>query len=143
MSENDGRVVSNFIMQALKGSRITIYGDGQQTRSFCYVDDMVGGLQALMDVVHEESCGPINLGSREECSILQLAETIGGIIGTRVQIEFRPLPVDDPRRRKPDIAKARRVLSWEPKVPLVEGLKATIQYFDNGLNVTRRDQVDT
>jgi len=94
-------------------------------------------------VVHEESCGPINLGSREECSILQLAETIGGIIGTRVQIEFRPLPVDDPRRRKPDIAKARRVLSWEPKVPLVEGLKATIQYFDNGLNVTRRDQVDT
>ncbi len=142
MSENDGRVVSNFIMQALKGSRITIYGDGQQTRSFCYVDDMVGGLRALMDVVHEESCGPINLGNPEECSMLQLAETISGIIGTRVQIEFRPLPVDDPRRRKPDIAKARRVLSWEPKLPLIEGLKATIQYFDDGLSVKRRDQVD-
>src|SRR5216683_1858771 len=86
MSENDGRVVSNFILQALMGSRITIYGDGQQTRSFCYVDDMVGGLRALMDVVHEESCGPINLGNPEECSMLQLAETISGIIGTRVQI---------------------------------------------------------
>jgi UDP-glucuronate decarboxylase len=137
MSENDGRVVSNFIVQALRGHRITVYGDGRQTRSFCYVDDMVKGLQTLMNVDHEESSGPINLGNPEEFSILQLAELICEIIGNRAQIEFLPLPVDDPRQRQPDIGKARRVLDWKPHVRLFDGLMKTIQYFDTGLGAGR------
>lgn len=130
MSENDGRVVSNFVIQALRGKRITVYGDGRQTRSFCFVDDMVVGLRALMDRDHAEACGPINLGNPEEFSMLQLAELICEMIGTRVDIEFLPLPTDDPRQRQPDIAKAKRVLDWAPTVKLAEGLKKTIEYFD-------------
>lgn len=134
MSENDGRVVSNFIVQALRGKRITVYGDGRQTRSFCFVDDLVKGLRALMDVEHEEACGPINLGNPEEFSMLQLAELICEIVGSRVDIEFLPLPVDDPRQRQPDITKASRVLDWRPSVKLVDGLKRTIQYFDTNIS---------
>ncbi len=134
MNENDGRVVSNFIVQALKGKRITVYGDGLQTRSFCYVDDMVEALRTLMDVEHEEACGPINLGNPEEFSMLQLAELICEIVGSRIDIEFLALPVDDPRQRKPDIMKARRILGWMPSVRLLDGLKKTIEYFDSTLS---------
>jgi len=132
MHPNDGRVVSNFIIQALTGAPITIYGDGSQTRSFCYVDDMVEGLirfmQSPSDVI-----GPINLGNPNECSILELAEKVIEITGSRSQIEFKTLPADDPRKRQPDITRARMLLDWEPKVSLEEGLEKTIEYFDNFL----------
>lgn len=139
MSENDGRVISNFVVQALKGSRITVYGDGRQTRSFCYVDDMVTALHSLMNVEYEEACGPINVGNPVEFSILQLAETICEIVGAETKIEFRALPEDDPRQRQPDIDRARRILNWEPKVQLVEGLKKTIQYFETLLSGNKPD----
>lgn len=128
MRPDDGRVVSNFIIQALKGEPLTIYGDGSQTRSFCYVDDMVDGLIRLMMASNSVS-GPVNLGNPTEFTILELAELIGARLGTRPRIVFQDLPVDDPRQRRPDITRARILLGWEPKVPLHEGLDRTISYF--------------
>jgi UDP-glucuronate decarboxylase len=127
MHEADGRVVSNFIVQALQGEDITIYGDGTQTRSFCYVDDLIEGFVRFM--AQTETVGPINLGNPGEFTMLQLAELTLKLVGGRSQIVHKPLPADDPRQRRPDITLARRVLQWEPTVPLEEGLKRTIGYF--------------
>jgi UDP-glucuronate decarboxylase len=127
MLPNDGRVVSNFICQALKGKNLTVYGDGSQTRSFCYVSDLVRGLMNLME---SGDSGPINLGNPHEVTVLELAKKLLAMIpGTGSAIEFRPLPQDDPIRRRPDITKAGAILGWKPKVHLDEGLKATIDYF--------------
>ncbi len=129
MHPNDGRVVSNFIVQALKNEPITIYGDGSQTRSFCYVDDLIDGFQRLMDTP-DDFCGPVNLGNPGEFTIRSLAETVVELTGSRSQIVYHPLPTDDPVRRCPDISLAQTKLGWEPKVPLREGLVQTIAYFD-------------
>jgi len=129
MHPNDGRVVSNFIVQALKGNPITIYGDGQQSRSFCYVDDLVDGLLRLMRTAPSVT-GPINLGNPTEFTILELAEQVLEMTGSKSVIERRPLPVDDPRQRQPDISRARDQLGWEPTVALKNGLQRTIAYFD-------------
>jgi UDP-glucuronate decarboxylase len=126
MLENDGRVVSNFISQALRGKDLTIYGDGSQTRSFCYVDNLVDGLIKLMN---GDRTGPINLGNPEEYTILELAQKIRNIVNPDREIIFKPLPQDDPRRRKPDITKATNWLSWQPDVPLEKGLAKTIADF--------------
>jgi UDP-glucuronate decarboxylase len=128
MRPDDGRVVSNFIVQALRGDRITVYGDGSQTRSFCYVSDMIKGIMALMEKGHAVTT-PINLGNPQPITMLQLASLIMEIMGKTVQIEFLPLPQDDPRQRKPDITKAKDQLNWSPSVDLNDGLKETIQYF--------------
>jgi len=128
MHPNDGRVVSNFILQALKGDPITIYGDGSQTRSFCYVDDLVDGLMCMMDS-KDDITGPINLGNPDEFSILQLAEKIVELTGAKSTIIYKPLPNDDPKQRKPDISLAKAELKWTPKIALEEGLKMTIGYF--------------
>jgi len=128
MHPDDGRVVSNFIRQALRGEDITIYGKGDQTRSFCYVDDLIEALIRLMNTP-DEFTGPVNLGNPVESSILELAERIIALVGSRSKIVFRDLPADDPRQRKPDIALARATLGWEPKVSLDDGLKATVEYF--------------
>jgi UDP-glucuronate decarboxylase len=129
MHPNDGRVVSNFIVQALKGQPITIYGDGQQSRSFCYVDDLVDGLLRLMRTDRSVT-GPINLGNPVEFTILELAEQVLEMTGSKSQIERKPLPVDDPRQRQPDISKARDQLGWKPSINLQDGLRRTINYFD-------------
>ena len=138
MHPNDGRVVSNFILQALQDKPITIYGDGSQTRSFCYVDDMVDGLTALMHAPDDAHL-PVNLGNPEERTILNLAEIIIEFVNSRSTIDFRPLPQDDPRRRRPDIAQAREKLGWEPKVSMEEGLRKTVEYFE-GLLRSRREE---
>jgi UDP-glucuronate decarboxylase len=129
MHPNDGRVVSNFIVQALKNQPITIYGDGNQTRSFCYVDDLVEGLIHLMNS-EESVTGPINLGNPTEFTILELAQKIIDITGSKTQIVYKPLPQDDPRQRKPDITLAEKELNWTPRIPLAKGLKKTIAYFE-------------
>jgi len=134
MQINDGRVISNFIAQALKGEDITVYGDGSQTRSFCYIDDMIEGLIRLMNTP-DEIIGPINLGNPKETSILELAQKIIELTGSNSKIVFKPLPQDDPRRRCPDITKAKLILNWEPKISLEEGLKTTIEYFKLKLGV--------
>jgi UDP-glucuronate decarboxylase len=128
MLHNDGRVVSNFIVQALRGEPITIYGDGSQTRSFCYVDDMIEGLIRLMNTP-DDVTGPVNLGNPVETTVRELAEQIIALSGSNSQLEFRPLPEDDPLRRRPDIGLARRVLDWQPRVPLQRGLENAIAYF--------------
>ena len=128
MNPNDGRVVSNFIVQALRGEAITIYGDGQQTRSFCYVDDLVEGMLRLMDT-ETGYTGPINIGNPGEFTMLDLAEKVVAFVGSKSKIVHHPLPQDDPRQRKPDITLARSKLGWEPKVQLDDGLKETIKYF--------------
>jgi len=128
MALNDGRVVSNFIVQALRGNDITVYGDGSQTRSFCYVDDMVDGLILMMDSP-DSFIGPINIGNPDEFTILDLAKTIIRKTGNQSKIVFRPLPQDDPMQRQPDISLARKMLSWQPKTNLEEGLEKTIEYF--------------
>jgi UDP-glucuronate decarboxylase len=133
MHPNDGRVVSNFIVQALKGEPITLYGEGMQTRSFCYVDDLVEGFLRLMDTP-DEVTGPINLGNPGEFTIRALAEKVVELTGSASTIEYRPLPQDDPQQRQPDITKARSVLDWEPTVQLEEGLRRTIAYFDELLS---------
>jgi len=133
MHPNDGRVVSNFIVQALKNEPITIYGDGNQTRSFCYVSDLVDGLIRLMGSP-DDVTGPINLGNPNEFSMRELAELVVRLTGSRSKIEFRPLPVDDPRQRKPDISRAQKILDWEPKIPLEEGLEKTVTYFHDLLS---------
>ena len=128
MHPNDGRVVSNFIVQALKGEPITIYGEGQQTRSFCYVDDLIEGFLRLMDT-EEGFPGPVNLGNPGEFTIRQLAEQVIKLTGSRSELVFKPLPSDDPLQRQPDISLARSKLSWEPTVQLEAGLGKTIDYF--------------
>ncbi|MFN3884779.1 MAG: UDP-glucuronic acid decarboxylase family protein [Rhodocyclaceae bacterium] len=127
MHPNDGRVVSNFIVQALKGEPLTVYGDGQQTRSFCYVDDLVEGLLRMMR--QDGEVGPLNLGNPAEFTILALAELVLRLTGSKSRLEFRPLPQDDPVQRQPDIRKAQAVLGWAPTVSLEDGLKETIAYF--------------
>ncbi len=127
MLPNDGRVVSNFIVQALKGEDITVYGDGSQTRSFCYIEDMVEGIFRMME--QEEHIGPINLGNPEEYKIIDLAKKIKEMTGSSSRIVFKELPPDDPVQRQPDITLAKKVLNWEPRVSLDEGLKRTIEYF--------------
>jgi UDP-glucuronate decarboxylase len=129
MHPNDGRVVSNFIVQALKGEPISIYGEGQQTRAFCYVDDLIEGFLRLMDSPASLT-GPINLGNPVEFTIRELAETVIEMTNSRSRLVFQPLPADDPKQRKPDISIARKELGWEPKIPLREGLRRTIEYFD-------------
>ena len=132
MHPNDGRVVSNFIMQALRDDPITIYGAGSQTRSFCYVDDLIGGLIALMDSPDDVS-GPINLGNPDEFTIAELAALIIELTGSRSSLVRRPLPSDDPKQRCPDITRARQALHWEPTMKLRQGLAKTIDYFDEQL----------
>lgn len=135
MHPNDGRVVSNFIVQALAGDPITIYGEGQQTRSFCYVDDLIEGFLRLMDT-EAGFTGPVNLGNPNEFTIRELAERVIELTGSRSRLVFKPLPVDDPMQRQPDITLAREKLSWEPQVQLDEGLAKTIAYFDGILSAS-------
>ena len=130
MHPNDGRVVSNFIVQALENKPITIYGDGMQTRSFCYVDDLIEAMIKIMDTP-DSFTGPVNIGNPMEFTILELAKTFIKLTGSNSQIEFKPLPQDDPKQRQPDINLAREMLDWEPKVSLEEGLQKTIDYFRN------------
>jgi UDP-glucuronate decarboxylase len=134
MHPQDGRVVSNFIVQALRGEDITIYGDGQQTRSFCYVDDLIEGMLRLMDTPADFT-GPLNVGNPGEFTMLGLAETVLRLAGGRSKLVHKPLPEDDPKQRQPDITLAKSVLRWEPKVTLEDGLKETIHYFIKLLNV--------
>jgi UDP-glucuronate decarboxylase len=130
MHPNDGRVVSNFIVQALVGNDITIYGDGSQTRSFCYVDDLIDGLVRLIGSP-DEVTGPINLGNPTEFTILELASKVIEAIGSRSRVVHRPLPADDPRQRRPDISRAQEILGWSPRTPLAQGLTKTISYFED------------
>jgi UDP-glucuronate decarboxylase len=129
MHPRDGRVVSYFIVQALRGDPITIYGDGSQTRSFCFVDDLVAGLNRFMDA-EPGTPGPVNLGNPEEFTMHELAATVLRLTGSRSRLSFAPLPSDDPLQRRPDIARARELLGWAPRVHLEEGLRRTIDYFD-------------
>ncbi|WP_419781644.1 UDP-glucuronic acid decarboxylase family protein [Maridesulfovibrio sp.] len=133
MDLNDGRVVSNFIVQALKGKPITVYGDGSQTRSFCYVDDLIEAFIRTM-ATDKSFTGPVNLGNPSEMSVLELAETIVELTGSKSEIVRKPLPSDDPTRRRPDITLAKEILGWEPKIKPLDGLKETIKYFDNILS---------
>lgn len=132
MRPDDGRVVSNFIIQALKGDPITIYGDGQQTRSFCYVDDLINGMLAMMDTPPGVT-GPVNLGNPEEFSVLELAELVIDLTGSRSKLVRMPLPINDPRQRQPNITLARQTLDWRPKMALRDGLIKTIAYFESQL----------
>jgi UDP-glucuronate decarboxylase len=138
MRPDDGRVVSNFIVQALKGHNITIYGDGSQTRSFCYVDDLIDGFQRVMASAPSFT-GPVNLGNPQEFTIRELAKKVIDLTGSRSSIVHRPLPVDDPRQRRPDISLASRELDWQPKVPLSVGLERTISHFDRVLKLEAQD----
>ena len=130
MHPNDGRVVSNFILQALKGEDITVFGDGKQTRSFCYVDDLVDGLMRLMNSP-DEFTGPVNLGNPAEFTILELAQQVIEMTGSKSKIVFHPLPSDDPRQRQPDISLAAEKLQWQPTISLKTGLRKTIEYFES------------
>ena len=131
MLENDGRVVSNFVFQAMKGIPLTVYGEGQQTRSFCYVSDLVEGLIRLME---GDSIGPINLGNPEEYTVLELAQKVQHLVNPEVELQFSPLPADDPKRRQPDITRAQTLLNWQPTVDLAEGLARTIEDFRSRMN---------
>ncbi len=133
MHPNDGRVVSNFIVQALNGNDITIYGDGSQTRSFCYVDDLIDGMTRLMSA--DDVIGPVNIGNPGEFTIKQLAEEVISLTGSKSKIIYQPLPSDDPKQRQPDITLAKEKLGWEPKVGLKEGLVKTIEYFRGNLEI--------
>ncbi len=135
MLPNDGRVVSNFIVQALKGEPITIYGDGTQTRSFCYVDDLIEAFVKMME--QESIIGPVNVGNPGEFTMLDLANEVLALTGSKSKIVYKELPGDDPKMRKPDISLAKSQLNWEPKIPLQEGLKKTITYFENLLSVSK------
>ena len=131
MNVEDGRVVSNFIVQALRGDDITIYGDGSQTRSFCYSSDLITGIINLMDTNEKNITGPMNLGNENEFSVLNLANNILGITGSSSKIIFKDLPLDDPKQRKPDVSYAKKIISWNPKIELKDGLPKTIEYFEN------------
>ncbi|MCM8763626.1 MAG: GDP-mannose 4,6-dehydratase, partial [Candidatus Omnitrophica bacterium] len=126
MRKQDGRVIPNFINQALANEPLTVYGEGMQTRSFCYISDLIEGIIKLM---HVEYHSPVNLGNPQECSIIELAKLIIRITGSKSRIEFKPLPQDDPKQRKPDITLAKKLLNWEPKVSFEEGLKKTVAWF--------------
>lgn len=136
MHPDDGRVVSNFIMQALRGDPITLYGDGSQTRAFCFVDDLIEGFLRLM-TTGDDVTGPINLGNPHEISVRELAEHVVRLTNSKSKIEYQPLPQDDPKQRCPDITRARHLLAWEPRVPLEEGLQRTIEYFSAILSRAR------
>jgi len=138
MAENDGRVVSNFIVQALRGQELTLYGTGEQTRSFCYVDDLVDGLVRLMNVEGDGRHLPVNLGNPVEFTIRELAEEVVKVVGGETRVVFKPLPQDDPTQRQPDISRAREWLGWEPKLHLAEGLALTVEYFRHGLRRRNR-----
>jgi len=140
MAINDGRVVSNFIIQALKGEDITVYGCGSQTRSFCYVDDLIDGILRMM-ATSDETIGPINIGNPSEFTVLELAEKIVSLTSSSSMIIFRPLPQDDPTQRCPDISKARSVLNWEPKESLDDGIRKTVDYFKNKLVINTKIDV--
>jgi UDP-glucuronate decarboxylase len=129
MAPDDGRVISNFILQALRGEPLTIYGDGTQTRSFCYVDDLIEGFLRMMD--QDDEPGPVNLGNPVENSMLELAQAVLDVTGSKSGLEHRPLPKDDPRRRCPDITRARQLLKWEPRIDLRRGLEQTVAYYRN------------
>ena len=131
MLENDGRVVSNFIVQALRGQEVTIYGDGSQTRSFCYVTDLVEGLIRLMNTEAPDIHLPVNIGNPGEFSMNELAEEVGKATGREIRVKYLPLPKDDPKVRRPDIERAKKLLGWEPNIPLAEGLKKTVEYFQS------------
>jgi UDP-glucuronate decarboxylase len=133
MAINDGRVVSNFIVQAIKGEDITVYGSGSQTRSFCYYEDLIEGIIGMMATT-DDIIGPVNLGNPTEFTILELAENVIRLTGSYSRIVFNPLPQDDPTQRRPDISKAKELLRWTPRIPLAEGLVKTIQYFKGALN---------
>ncbi|MCL2448474.1 MAG: SDR family oxidoreductase [Polyangiaceae bacterium] len=139
MALNDGRVVSNFIVQALRGEDLTIYGDGSQTRSFCYVDDLIDGMIRMMDA-REDLIGPVNIGNPGEFTVLELAEKILRFTESKAGIRRLPLPEDDPRQRRPDISLAERALDWSPRVPLDDGLKETIRYFKRALQGSLSDE---
>ena len=141
MAINDGRVVSNFIVQALTNRDITVYGDGSQTRSFCYVDDMIDGMIRMMNT-QDDFLGPVNLGNPGEFTILELAELLVRMTGSRAKIIFRPLPQDDPTQRKPDIRLAREFLDWQPKIPMEEGIEKTIAYFRSVITGKEQDSHD-
>ena len=136
--QQDGRVVSNFVVAALRGQPLPVYGDGQQTRSFCYVDDIIDALLRMMASPHEVS-GPVNLGNPGEFTILELADLVKELTGSTSKIDWLPLPVDDPVRRKPDISRARELLGWQPTVQLREGLQRTIEYFETLLSAQGED----
>jgi UDP-glucuronate decarboxylase len=127
MARDDGRVISNFIVQALRGEPLTIYGDGRQTRSFCYVEDLVEGLIRMMD--QNETTGPVNLGNPVETSMLELAQAVLRLTGSSSELKYMPLPQDDPKQRCPDISRAKKLLNWSPKVSLESGLGKTIEYY--------------
>ncbi len=129
MLENDGRVVSNFIVQALRGDELTIYGTGEQTRSFCYVSDLVDGIVRLMNATGDDIHMPVNLGNPGEFTMNELAEQVGLTIGKKLKIKYTPLPQDDPKQRQPNIERAQQLLGWSPTIPLAEGLKKTVDYF--------------
>ena len=129
MHHADGRVVSNFIVQALNDDPITIYGNGEQTRSFCYMDDLIEGFIKMMDNTSDDVIGPINLGNPKEFTIAELAQTVIKMTGSKSKIIQQPLPMDDPKQRQPDISKARKLLDWEPRIELEEGIEKTIDYF--------------
>ncbi len=129
MLENDGRVVSNFVVQALRGEDLTIYGDGTQTRSFCYVSDLVDGLIKLMNAEADDIHQPVNIGNPSEFTMNELAEAVGRTSGKEINVRYLPLPADDPKQRRPDISRAQQLLNWNPRVPLDEGLKKTVDYF--------------
>jgi UDP-glucuronate decarboxylase len=139
MHPDDGRVVSNFIVQTMRGQDLTIYGDGSQTRSFCYVDDLIGGLLKVAQTGPDVS-GPINLGNPNEFSMLQLAERVQNIMGSSGKLVFKPLPIDDPRQRRPDISRAKQILDWQPETQLTEGLEKTIGYFRKRLQTQIESQ---
>ena len=141
MQPDDGRVVSNFVVQALLGNDITVYGSGEQTRSFCFVSDLIDGFTRLMSN-GDGSLGPVNLGNPIETTVRELAHIIIDIVGSRSKVVYQPLPIDDPRRRRPDIAQARAALGWSPKVELAEGLRHTIRYFDDELRRAPQSQID-
>jgi UDP-glucuronate decarboxylase len=142
MQPADGRVVSNFIVQALRNQPITLYGDGAQTRSFCYVNDLIGGLIALMDSAPTLT-GPLNLGNPHEFSMRELAEAVLDLTGSKSKLTFKPLPADDPKQRKPDIHAAQQQLGWMPQVALADGLTLTIAYFEKLLGIKQRKAKST
>ena len=139
MLENDGRVVSNFIVQALRGEELTIYGDGTQTRSFCYVSDLVDGIVKLMNAEADDIHMPVNLGNPGEFTMNELADEVGKTTGKSIKIAYMPLPQDDPKQRQPNIERAKRLLEWEPTVPIATGLEKTVAYFSNVINGTRAE----
>jgi len=133
MAVGDGRVISNFVVQALRGEKLTVYGSGSQTRSFCFVSDMIDGLLALMNYDGRDAAEPVNIGSSDERSLLDVVKCLGEILGRKLDIELRPLPGDDPRRRRPDTTRAKNRLGWQPRVSLIDGLRMTADFFRQSL----------